>query len=49
MAEMVNNEIRDTVLRGQLQEGLQYEVMISPAVFCAQGYQELCLAAKNEE
>ena len=41
---------------GQLQEGLLYELMKSPAVsavhiqsYSANCYQELCLAAKNEE
>ena len=45
----MSSETRDTLLHGQLQEGLQYELMKSPAVSGAQGYQELCLAAKNEE
>ena len=42
-------ETRDTLLHGQLQEGLRYELMRSPAVSGAQNYKELCLAAKNEE
>ena len=40
---------RDTLLHGQFQEGLQYELMRSPAVSGASTYKELCLAAKNEE
>ena len=40
---------RDTLLHGQFQEGLRYELMRSPAVSGASTYRELCLAAKNEE
>jgi len=39
----------DALLYGQLQEGLRYEIMRSPAVSGAQSYKELCVAAKNEE
>ena len=42
-------ETRDTLLHGQLQEGLQQEIMRAPAVSGAQSYKELCLAARNEE
>ena len=42
-------ETRDMLLHSQLQEGLRYELMRGPAVSGAQIYQELCLAAKNEE
>ena len=42
-------ETRDTFLHSQLQEGLKYDIMRAPAVSGAQGYKELCLAAKNEE
>jgi len=37
------------LLYGQLQEGLLYSLMESPAVLGAQHYKELCLAAKREE
>ena len=45
----MSTETRDTLLHGQLQEGLKYELMRSPAVSGAQTYKELCLASKNEE
>ena len=40
---------RETFLHSQLQEGLLYKLMKSPAVSGAQRYTELCLAARNEE
>ena len=42
-------ETRDTLLYGQLQEGLSYALVKSPAVSGARSYSELCLAACNEE
>ena len=42
-------ETRETLLHSQLQEGLEYELMKAPAVSGAQGYKQLCLAARNEE
>ena len=45
----LSNETRDTLLHGQLQEGLLYELMSAPAVSGALKYQELCLTARNEE
>ena len=42
-------DTRDTFLHCQLQEGRRYELMKSSAVSGAQTYQELCIAAKNEE
>lgn len=45
----ISNETRDTLLHGQLQEGLLYELMKVPAVTGAHKYSELCLAARNEE
>ena len=45
----MSNETRDTLLYCQLQEGLRYELMRGPAVSGATKYQELCVAAKNEE
>ena len=45
----MSNETRDTLLYCQLQEGLRYELMRGPAVSGATKYQELHVAAKNEE
>ena len=42
-------ETRNALLYAQLQEGLKYVLMKAPAVSGAQGYQELCVAARNEE
>ncbi len=39
-------ETRYTLLYGQLQEGLHYEVMRGPSVSGAQSYKELCAVAK---
>ena len=47
--ENMSNETRDTLLFGQLQEGLKYAIVKAPAVSGAQGYQQLCAAARNEE
>ena len=41
-------ETRDTLLHGQLQDGL-LEIMNVPAVSGSRSYKELCLAARNEE
>jgi len=40
-------ETRQTLLHGQLQEGLRYNLMKAPAVAGAQTYPELCMAAKK--
>ena len=40
---------RDALLYGQLYDGLQCDIMHSPAVSGSQGYRELCMAAKAEE
>ena len=45
----MSNETKDTLLYCQLQEGLHLEVMRAHAVSGATRYQELCVAAKNEE
>ena len=45
----MSSETRDTLLYGQLQEGLHLQLMAGPAVSGAKGYQELCIASKNEE
>ena len=47
--DRMSTETRDTLLHGQLQEGLQHEIMRAPAVSGAQTYRELCVAARNEE
>ncbi|MCY3927700.1 MAG: hypothetical protein OXG81_05455 [Acidobacteria bacterium] len=47
--EHLSNETREMLLYGQLQEGLSYTLMESPAVSGAQNYKELCLAARREE
>ena len=47
--EGMSSETRATLLHGQLQDGLKHELMRAPAVSGAQGYKELCLAARNEE
>lgn len=45
----MSSETRDTLLHGQLQDGLRHEIMKAPAVSGAQDYKQLCLAARNEE
>ena len=47
--DAMSPETRDTLLYGQLQEGLCLELMKGPAVSGARGYQEPCIAAKNED
>ena len=47
--DRMSSETRDTLLYSQLQEGLRYDLMQAPAVSGAQGYQQLCIAARNEE
>ena len=47
--EGMSTETRDTLLHGQLQDALKHELMQAPAVSGAQTYQELCLAARNEQ
>ena len=45
----LSQETRDTMLFGQLQEGLRYNIVKNPSVSGSQSYKELCMAAKNEE
>jgi len=45
----MTDEIQKTLLYGQLQEGLRYVLIKSPAVSGARSYKELCTAARNEE
>ena len=47
--DRMSAETRDTLLYSQLQEGLRYDLMQAPAVLGAQGYLQLCIAARNEE
>ena len=47
--DSMSTETRDALLYGQLQEALRYELMRAPAVSGSVKYQELCVAAKNEE
>ena len=47
--DRMSSETCDTLLFGQLQEGLKYALVKAPAVSGAQDYQQLCLAARNEE
>ena len=47
--EPISAETRCALLRGQLQEGLRYIIVTAPAVSGVRTYQELCIAAKNEE
>ena len=42
-------ETRNILLYGQLQSGLTLELSKAPAVSGARNYDELCIAAKNEE
>ena len=37
------------MLFGQLQEGLNYDIIESPSVSGCQSYKELCMVAKHEE
>ena len=47
--DVMSVETKDTLLYGQLQDGLRLELMQGPAVSGARNYQELCISAKNEE
>ena len=47
--ERISTETQDTLLHGQMQEGLLYDLMKAPAVSGVQTYRELCVAARNEE
>lgn len=42
-------ETRDALLLAQMQDGLQYKMMESPAVSGAVSYHSSCIAAKSEE
>ena len=46
----MSTETRDVLLYGKLQDGLRIDLVSkAPAISGAQNYQELCIAAKNEE
>ena len=45
----MSQETRDTLILGQCQDGLRYDLMKAPAVSGARSYKELCMAAKNKE
>ena len=45
----MSTETRDALLYTQLQEAQRYELMRALAVLGSMKYQELCVAAKNEE
>ena len=46
----MSTETRDVLLYGKLQDGLHINLVSkAPAISGAQNYQELCIAAKNEE
>ena len=47
--EQMSEETRSTLLYGQLNEGLKYSLIKAPAVSGASEYQQLCVAARNEE
>ena len=47
--DVMSVETKDTLLYGQLQEGLRLELMQGPAVSGARNYQELCISAKYVE
>ena len=45
----MSDKTRNTLLYGQLNEGLKYSLIKSRAVSGASEYQQLCIAASNEE
>jgi len=45
----MSKDTHEVLLYGQLQEGLRYEIIKSPAVSGAISYKGLCTAAQNEE
>ena len=47
--DKLGKETKETMLYGQLQEGLRLGILRSPSVSGAMSYKELCMAAKNEE
>ena len=47
--DKLGRETKETMLYGQLQEGLRLDILRSARVSGAMSYKELCMAAKNEE
>lgn len=47
--DSMTRETRNACFYAQLQEGVRYVLMKAPEVSGAGEYQELCVAAKNEE
>ena len=47
--DKMSAETRNTLLYGQLNDGLRYSLVKAPAVSGASDYQQLCIAARNEE
>lgn len=47
--DKLKTEMQDTLLYGQLMEGLKYELVRGPSVSGAQTYKELCTATNSEE
>ena len=47
--DTLSRDTREAFLYGQLQDGLHPELMYNPSVSGALTYQELCMAARNEE
>ena len=47
--DRMSTETRNVLLYGQLQSGLTLELSKAPAVSGAYNYDELCIAAKNDE
>ena len=45
----MSQETRNTLLHGQLQDGLRYEIMKAPVVSGAQNYLKLYLTSQNKE
>ena len=47
--QQMSTETKETLLYGQMHEGLRYSLMKAPAVSGAKSYSELCGAARSEE
>ena len=47
--DKLSSETKEAILFGQLQAGLIYQIVKSPAVSGSQSYRALCTAAKAEE
>ena len=48
-SDKLGKKTKETMLYGQLQEGLRIGILGSPSVSGAMSYKELCMAAKNKE